>query len=116
MQNQYAGSTSISALDRIILLSVKLKDERQTINSEKKKTKECYENVKEQQEMLTNRLQIVENLKDILEQQIGSNSVQDIMQQFSEYSQYTLNVCDYQIFSKIFTNIFLKTKKRYPNI
>lgn len=92
MQNQYAGSTSISALDRIVLLSIKLKDERQTINSEMKKAKECYENVKQQQETLTNRLKIVENLKDILEQQIGSNSVQDIMQQFSEYSQYTLNV------------------------
>lgn len=105
MQNQYAGSTSISALDRIVLLSIKLKDERQTINSEMKKTKECYENVKQQQEMLTNRLKIVENLKDILEQQIGSNNVQDIMQQFSEYSQYTLNVCD--IFIKFLIKSFL---------
>lgn len=70
----------------------KLRDERQSIDSELKKSKECYENIKLQQEVLTSRLQIVESLKDILEQQIGSNSVHDIMQRFSEYSQYTLNV------------------------
>lgn len=92
LQNQYAGSTSISALDRVASLSSKLRDERRNIDSEMKKAKECHENVKQQQDMLTNRLQIVESLKDILEQQIGSNSVQDIMQRFSEYSQYTLNV------------------------
>nr|XP_031834342.1 centrosomal protein of 290 kDa isoform X1 [Nomia melanderi] len=96
LQNQYAGCTSISALDRITLLSSKLKDERQTIDSELANAKECHENAKLQQEMLINRLQIVESLKDILEQQIGSNSVQDIMQHFSEYSQYTLNDFKYK--------------------
>ncbi|OAD55251.1 hypothetical protein WN48_05217 [Eufriesea mexicana] len=91
LQNQYAGSTSISALDRIVSLSVKLRNERENIDSEMKKAIECHENSKQLQETLSNRLQIVESLKDILEQQIGSNSVQDIMQRFSEYSQYTLN-------------------------
>ncbi|CAD1480387.1 unnamed protein product, partial [Heterotrigona itama] len=96
LQNQYAGSTSISALDRVVSLSMKLKHERRNIDSEVKKTRQCHENAKQQQEMLTNRLQIVESLKDILEQQIGSNSVQDIVQQFSEYSQYTMNDFKYK--------------------
>ncbi|XP_078036495.1 centrosomal protein 290kDa isoform X1 [Augochlora pura] len=96
LQNQYAGCTSISALDRITLLSTKLKDERQSIDSELVSAKENHLAAKIQQETLTNRLQIVERLKDILEQQIGSNSVQDIMQRFSEYSQYTLNDFKYQ--------------------
>ncbi|XP_033329753.2 centrosomal protein 290kDa isoform X1 [Megalopta genalis] len=96
LQNQYAGCTSISALDRITSLSSKLKDERQSIDSELLSAKENRLDTKLQQETLTNRLQIVESLKDILEQQIGSNSVQDIMQRFSEYSQYTLNDFKYQ--------------------
>ncbi|XP_054003238.1 centrosomal protein of 290 kDa isoform X1 [Hylaeus anthracinus] len=96
LQNQYAGSTSISALDRIISLSSKLNQERQNVDSELKNARECHESAKVQQEMLTNRLQIVESLKDILEQQIGSNSVQDIVQRFSEYSQYTLNDFKYK--------------------
>lgn len=106
LQNQYAGSTSISALDRIVSLSVKLRNERQNIDSEMKKAKECHENSKQQQETLNDRLQIVESLKDILEQQIGSNSVQDIMQQFSEYSQYTLNV---RVFTKFSILYFIST-------
>ncbi|XP_076288209.1 centrosomal protein 290kDa [Lasioglossum baleicum] len=96
LQNQYAGCTSISALDRITLLSSKLKDERQSIDSELANAKENRESAKLQQETLVNRLQIVESLKGILEQQIGSNSVQDIMQRFSEYSQYTLNDFKYK--------------------
>ncbi|XP_076656438.1 centrosomal protein 290kDa [Halictus rubicundus] len=96
LQNQYAGCTSISALDRITLLSSKLKDDRQSIDSELANAKESRESAKLQQETLVNRLQIVESLKDILEQQIGSNSVQDIMQRFSEYSQYTLNEFKYK--------------------
>lgn len=88
----YAGSTSITSLDRVASLSLKLKRERQNIDSEMKKAKEYQEDAKQQQEILTNRLQIVESLKDILEQQIGNNGVQDILQRFSEYSQYTLNV------------------------
>ncbi|CAK9795503.1 Centrosomal protein of 290 kDa [Anthophora quadrimaculata] len=96
LQNQYAGCTSISALDRVASLLIKLKNERRNIDSEMNKAKECHENVKQQHDMLTNRLQIVESLKDILEQQIGSNSVQDIMQRFSEYSQYTLNDFKYK--------------------
>ncbi|XP_017893114.1 centrosomal protein of 290 kDa [Ceratina calcarata] len=95
-QNLYSGSTSISALDRIVSLSVKLKNERQNIDSEMKKAKEYYESTKQQQELLNNRLQIVESLKDILEQQIGSSSVEDIVQRFSEYSQYTLNDFKYK--------------------
>lgn len=110
LQNQYAGSTSISALDRVISLSMKLKDERQNIDSDMKKAKECNENAKQQQETLTSRLQIVESLKDILEQQIGSNSVQDIMQRFSEYSQYTLNV---RVFIKLFSKMFFLLMATY---
>ena len=103
LQNQYAGSTSISALDRVISLSMRLKHERRNIDSEVKKANEYHENAKQQQEMLTNRLQIVESLKDILEQQIGSNSVHDIMQQFSEYSQYTISV---RVFIKLLSRMF----------
>ncbi|XP_076766849.1 centrosomal protein 290kDa [Xylocopa sonorina] len=96
LQNQYAGSTSVSALDRVASLSIKLNDERQSVDSEMKKARDCHEQAKRQQESLTDRLQIVESLKDILEQQIGSNSVQDVMQRFSEYSQYTLNDFKYK--------------------
>ncbi|XP_034174302.2 centrosomal protein 290kDa [Osmia lignaria lignaria] len=96
LQELYAGSTSITTLDRVASLSLKLKKERQNIDSEMKKAKEYQEGAKQQQEILTNRLQIVDSLKDILEQQIGNNGVQDILQRFSEYSQYTLNDFKYK--------------------
>lgn len=71
----------------------KLKTDRIELDMEMKKAKEFSNRVISQQETLTNRLEIVERLKDILEEQIGGESVQDILQKFSENSQYVLNVC-----------------------
>ncbi|KAL2711712.1 centrosomal protein of 290 kDa-like isoform X1 [Vespula squamosa] len=91
LQSQYAGSSSISSLDRLTSMVEKLKTDRIELDMEMKKAKEFSNRVISQQETLTNRLEIVERLKDILEQQIGGESVQDILQKFSENSQYVLN-------------------------
>ncbi|XP_014607132.1 PREDICTED: centrosomal protein of 290 kDa isoform X1 [Polistes canadensis] len=91
LQSQYAGSSSLSALDRVASTAKKLKKDRIELDMEMKKAKEYSNRVISQQETLTNRLEIVERLKDILEQQIGGESMQDILQQFAENSQYVLN-------------------------
>lgn len=74
-----------------------LVDSRAEIESKVKEANDLKESAKLQQELLTNRLEIVERLKDILEEQIGSSHVESMMQSFSEYSQYTLNVSKYYI-------------------
>ena len=51
------------------------------------------ENLKMQHETLTARLQIVEQLKEMLEQQIGSSEVQDIMKRFTSENRQVLEVC-----------------------
>ncbi|XP_015188923.1 PREDICTED: centrosomal protein of 290 kDa isoform X2 [Polistes dominula] len=91
LQSQYAGSSSLSALDRVASTAKKLKKDQIELDIEMKKAKEYSNRVVSQQETLTNRLEIVERLKDILEEQIGGESMQDILQQFAENSQYVLN-------------------------
>ncbi|XP_035723608.1 centrosomal protein of 290 kDa-like isoform X1 [Vespa mandarinia] len=91
LQSQYAGSSSISALDRLTSMIEKFKTDRMELDVEMKKTKDFNNHLISQKETLTNRLEIVERLKDILEEQIGGESVQDILQKFSENSQYVLN-------------------------
>ncbi|XP_066583263.1 centrosomal protein of 290 kDa-like isoform X2 [Prorops nasuta] len=91
LQSQYAGSTSVSALDRIIDMSTRIQSDREEIDIRMSQAKEFHENAKIQQDSLTSRLEIVGRLKDIMEQQIGNNDMQNIMQQFSEYSQRTFN-------------------------
>jgi len=59
------------------------------------KVRECHEDIKCEQQLLSARLEIVERLKDILEQQIGAGSVQNIMEHFAETSQQTLSVSSY---------------------
>ncbi|KMQ92334.1 centrosomal protein [Lasius niger] len=86
----YAGSTSISTLEKVITLATKLKIDRQNIDTEMQKTKKCHEDIKYEQQLLSARLEIIERLKDILEQQIGAGSVQTIMERFAESSQQTL--------------------------
>lgn len=92
LQCQYAGSTSISALEKVTTLAAKLKIDRQNIDVEMQKTKKCHEDVKYEQQCLSARLEIVERLKDMLEQQIGAGSVQNIMEHYAETSQQTLSV------------------------
>lgn len=74
------------------MLAAKLKTDRQDMDSEMQKVKKCHEDVKYEQQLLSTRLEIVERLKDILEQQIGTGSVQNIMEHFSETSQKALSV------------------------
>lgn len=92
LQCQYVGSTSISYLEKIITLAEKLKIDRQNIDAEIQKTKKCNEDIKYEQQYLSARLEIVERLKDMLEQQIGAGSVQNIMEHYAEVSQQTLSV------------------------
>lgn len=92
LQCQYAGSTSISSLEKIITLAAKLKIDRQNIDAEIEKTKKYHEDIKYEQQYLSARLEIVERLKDMLEQQIGAGSVQNIMEHYAEISQQTLSV------------------------
>lgn len=95
LQCQYAGSTSISALEKIIMLAAKLKTDRQSIDAETQKTKKCHEDIKQERQFLSARLEIVERLKDILEQQIGAGNTQNIIERFAENSQQTLSVSLY---------------------
>lgn len=92
LQCQYVGSTSVSALEKVIALAAKLKTDHQNIDAEMQKVKKCHEDVKYEQQLLSTRLEIVERLKDILEQQIGTGNIQNIMEHFAETSQKTLNV------------------------
>jgi len=92
LQCQYAGSTSISALENVISFAMKLRIDRQNIDAEMQKTKKYYEDIESEQQLLSIRLEIVERLKDILEQHIGAANVQNIMERFAETSQQTLNV------------------------
>ncbi|XP_072743789.1 centrosomal protein of 290 kDa isoform X2 [Anoplolepis gracilipes] len=96
LQCQYAGSTPISTLDKVITLATKLKIDRQNIDTEVQKTKKCYEDVKYEQQLLSTRLEIIERLKDILEQQIGAGSVQILVERFAESSQRTLSDFKYK--------------------
>lgn len=97
LQCQYAGSTPISSLEKVITLATKLEINRQNIDTEMQKTKKCHEDIKYEQQLLSARLEIIERLKDILEQQIGAGSVQIIMERFAESSQQTLSVNFYMI-------------------
>lgn len=92
LQQQYAGSTSLTALERYETNLEKLIADREECQKMTREAKEESEKVNIQQEILSNRLQIVEQLKDILEQQIGSPDVQTLMQRFSEESQRFLSV------------------------
>lgn len=95
LQRQYAGSTSLTALERYESNLTKLITDREECYKLSQEAKEENEKVKLQHEILSNRLQIVEQLKDILEQQIGSPDVQNLMQRFSEESQRFLSVIIY---------------------
>ena len=92
LQQQYAGSTSTTAWERYELNLSKLLTDRLEWDKKTQEVNEEYEKVKLQQEILSSRLKIVERLKDMLEQQIGSPDVESIMQRFSEDSQRTLSV------------------------
>ncbi|KAF7992720.1 hypothetical protein HCN44_005064 [Aphidius gifuensis] len=91
LQTQYAGSTSMTSLERYENMLQSLMTDRNEISANLKNAKKSSESANIQQETLTNRLEIVERLKDILEQQIGSPDVQSIMNRFSENSQKDLN-------------------------
>ncbi|XP_028048311.1 centrosomal protein of 290 kDa isoform X2 [Monomorium pharaonis] len=96
LQCQYAGSTSISTLEKVNTLSAKVKIDRQNIDAEMQKAKKCHEDIKYEQQYLSARLEIVERLKDMLEQQIGAGSVQNIMEHYAETSQQTLSDFKYK--------------------
>ncbi|XP_018356859.1 PREDICTED: centrosomal protein of 290 kDa-like [Trachymyrmex septentrionalis] len=96
LQCQYAGSTSISTLEKVITLAAKLKIDRQNIDAELQNAKKFYEDIKYEQQYLSARLEIVERLKDMLEQQIGAGSVQNIMEHYAETSQQTLSDFKYK--------------------
>ncbi|XP_070169848.1 centrosomal protein of 290 kDa isoform X2 [Polyergus mexicanus] len=96
LQCQYAGSTPISTLEKVIILATKLEINRRNIDTEIQKTKKCHEDIKYEQQLLSARLEIIERLKDILEQQIGAGSVQIMMERFAESSQQTLSDFKYK--------------------
>lgn len=94
LQYQYAGSTSLSAWERYESNLNKLNNDRNEVRELVLKINGQNENLKIQNETLTGRLKIVEELKNMLEQQIGSSDVQTIMQTFSNETRQTLSVRD----------------------
>lgn len=91
-QRQYAGATSLAALDRFESMYRKLKTDEISVKKSLEQASKSEENIRSQHDLLTGRLQVVEQLKDILEQQIGSPDVQDLIHRFSENSQSMLGV------------------------
>lgn len=96
LRNQYSGSTSATSLQRYDDLMTELRKNRAEVNAQLAEANETVEKAKIQQETLTNRLEVVERLKDILEQQIGSVNVDGIIKTFSDNSQNTLNEYRYK--------------------
>lgn len=92
LQHQYAGSTSLSSWERYEASLNKLNNDRNEVKELITKINDQNENIKIQYETLTSRLKIVEQLKDMLEQQIGSSDVQDIIQRFSSETKQALAV------------------------
>ncbi|KAK0079026.1 hypothetical protein PV325_001844, partial [Microctonus aethiopoides] len=91
LKKQYSGFTSLSSLMRYEIMLKNLANDRINIDLQLKEAKDNNEKAKIQQETLTNRLEIVDRLKDILEQQIGSSDLDNLLQKFSENSQSALN-------------------------
>ncbi|XP_043268988.1 centrosomal protein of 290 kDa [Venturia canescens] len=91
LRSQYAGSTSLTALQRFNTMLKNVVADRVEIDRKIAEAEELRESAKLHQELLTDRLAIVERLRDLLEDQIGSNDLESMMQSFSENSQYTLN-------------------------
>lgn len=91
LKKQYSGFTSLSSLMRYEIMLKNLANDRIKIDLQLKEANDNNEKVKIQQETLTNRLEIVDRLKDILEQQIGSSDLDNLLQKFSENSQSALN-------------------------
>ncbi|XP_011504729.1 PREDICTED: centrosomal protein of 290 kDa-like [Ceratosolen solmsi marchali] len=96
LQHQYAGSTSLSAWERYEANSNQLRNDQNEVKKLIIKINDQNENLKIQHETLASRLQIVEQLKDILEQQIGSSDVQDIMQKFTNETKLILAESQYK--------------------
>lgn len=82
----------MSAWERYEASLNKLNNDRNEAKELIAKINDQNENIKIQYETLTSRLKIVEQLKDMLEQQIGSSDVQDIMQRFSNETKQILAV------------------------
>ncbi|KOC58823.1 Centrosomal protein of 290 kDa [Habropoda laboriosa] len=68
LQSQYAGSTSISALDRVASLSMKLKEERQNIDSEDFKYKRKITQLENELQIANNKFLEYESLVTQMEQ------------------------------------------------
>ncbi|KAJ8673333.1 hypothetical protein QAD02_004595 [Eretmocerus hayati] len=91
LQYQYAGSTSLSAWERYEANLNRLNNDRNEVKELVTKVNDQNESLKMQHETLANRLQIVEQLKDMLEQQIGSNDVQEVMKKFTSETRQALS-------------------------
>lgn len=91
LQNQYAGATCLTSLQRFQLMLEKLAKNRSQVELQLQEAQNYNEKMKLQQEIVSNRLEIVDRLKEILEEQIGSSDVENLIHKFSENSQNSLN-------------------------
>ncbi|XP_046753485.1 centrosomal protein of 290 kDa [Diprion similis] len=96
LQRQYAGSTSLAALERFESVLKKSKDDQLAIDKLLKEASTNADNIRAQQDVLAGRLQVVEQLKNILEERIGNPDVQNIIHRFSESSQSKLGELRYK--------------------
>lgn len=92
LQRQYAGSTPLTALKRFEAKYKELNSEKLCVEKALKDALSIEEKARTTQELLSGRLQVVEQLKAILEEQIGSPNVQEVIHRFSEGSQSMLGV------------------------
>ena len=79
----------------------KLNEDRYEMDKIISKLKEDNDNLKLQEDMLTNKLQIVEKLKDLLEKQIGKDNVDEFMNYFTNEARQSVAVILF------FTTIFI---------
>ena len=92
LQNQYAGSTSLSAWERYEAAMNKVNDDKKEVKELLVQINNRNDNLEVQRETLSMRLRIIEQLKDILEQQIGSNSVEEMTIKFTDESRKAIDV------------------------
>ncbi|KAL7306503.1 hypothetical protein TKK_0001202 [Trichogramma kaykai] len=115
LQQQYAGSTSLSSWERFEAAMNKLNSDRKEVKELLGQISDRNNNLEVQRETLSTRLRIVEQLKDILEQQIGKKDVEDTMLKFNEASRNIIDESMYKLQISQLTKELQKTNVDLSN-
>lgn len=92
LQNQYAGSTSLSAWERFENHLNKLNEDKSELGEKIKEMNQQNHELALQQKSLKTQLESVEKLKDKLEQSFGKDDIEKLMEQFRIVTQRSITV------------------------